>query len=51
VLESTSDYWRPMFCVLAERLDVVLVNASDVMAIPGRKSDVNRPWSRSNAPS
>jgi hypothetical protein len=32
VLESTSDYWRPMFCVLAERLDVVLVNASDVMA-------------------
>jgi transposase len=40
VLESTSDYWRPVFYVLSEKLDVVLVKASDVKAMPGRKSDV-----------
>jgi transposase len=40
ILESTSDYWRPVFYVLCEQLDVVLVRASDVKAIPGRKSDV-----------
>jgi transposase len=41
VMESTSDYWRPFFYVLAEELDVILVRASDVKAIPGRKSDVS----------
>jgi transposase len=41
VMESTSDYWRPLFYVLAEGLDVILVKASDVKAIPGRKSDVS----------
>ena len=41
VMESTSDYWRPFFYVLAEELDVVLVRASDVKAMPGRKSDVS----------
>jgi transposase len=40
-MESTSDYWRPVFYVLAEELDVVLVQASAVKAIPGRKSDVS----------
>ena len=37
VMESTSDYWRPVFYVLGEQLDVVLVQASAVKAIPGRK--------------
>jgi transposase len=41
VMESTSDYWRPFFYVLAEQLDVALVKASDVKAMPGRKSDVS----------
>ncbi|HEY5788782.1 MAG TPA: IS110 family transposase [Microlunatus sp.] len=41
VLESTSDYWRPFFYVLSEELDVMLVKASDVRAMPGRKSDVS----------
>ena len=41
VLESTSDYWRPFFYVLSEQLDVMLVKASDVRALPGRKSDVS----------
>jgi transposase len=40
VMESTSDYWRPVFYVLSEQLDVILVKASDVKAMPGRKSDV-----------
>jgi transposase len=40
VMESTSDYWRPVFYVLSEQLDVILVKASDVKAIPGRKSDI-----------
>jgi len=41
VMESTSDYWRPFFYVLAEQLNVILVRASDVRALPGRKSDVS----------
>ena len=40
-MESTSDYWRPVFYVLSEQLDVILVKASDVKAMPGRKSDVS----------
>jgi transposase len=41
VMESTSDYWRPVFYVLAEQLKVMLVKASDVKGMPGRKSDVS----------
>jgi hypothetical protein len=33
--------WRPFFYVLSEELDVMLVKASDVRAMPGRKSDVS----------
>jgi hypothetical protein len=40
VMESTSDYWRPFFYLLSEHLTVILVKASDVRAMPGRKSDV-----------
>lgn len=37
VLESTSDYWRPFFYVLAGRgLSVWLVNAAQVKNVPGR---------------
>ena len=41
VMESTSDYWRPFFYLLSEQLSVILVKASDVRALPGRKSDVS----------
>ncbi len=41
VVESTSDYWRPFFYILSEALPVMLVKASDVKAMPGRKSDVS----------
>lgn len=41
VMESTSDYWRPFFYVLSETLSVMLVKASDVKGMPGRKTDVS----------
>lgn len=41
VVESTSDYWRPFFYVLSEAVPVMLVKASDVKGMPGRKSDVS----------
>lgn len=41
VIESTSDYWRPFFYVLSEAVPVMLVKASDVKGIPGRKTDVS----------
>lgn len=41
VMESTSDYWRPFFYVLAEALPVMLVRATDVKGMPGRKTDVS----------
>ncbi|WP_344812503.1 IS110 family transposase [Microlunatus aurantiacus] len=41
VIESTSDYWRPFFYVLSETIPVMLVKASDVKGMPGRKSDVS----------
>lgn len=41
VMESTSDYWRPFFYVLSEALPVMLVRASDVKRMPGRKTDVS----------
>ncbi len=41
VVESTSDYWRPFFYVLSEALPVMLVKASEVKGMPGRKTDVS----------
>jgi transposase len=41
VIESTSDYWRPFFYVLSEAVPVMLVKASDVKGMPGRKTDVS----------
>jgi transposase len=41
VVESTSDYWRPFFYLLSEAVPVMLVKASEVKGMPGRKSDVS----------
>ena len=41
VMEATGDYWKPFFFVLAETLNVQLVNAKHARGIPGRKTDVN----------
>ena len=39
-LESTGIYWRPIFNLLEERYEIVLVNAQHMHAIPGHKTDV-----------
>ncbi|ROQ50452.1 transposase [Rathayibacter sp. PhB152] len=41
VMEATGDYWKPFFFVLAETLNVELVNAKQARNIPGRKTDVS----------
>ena len=40
-LESTGDYWKPVFNLLEESYEVVLVNAQHVKKVPGRKTDVS----------
>jgi transposase len=40
VMESTGDYWKPIFNILEERMSVVLANPAHVKNIPGRKTDV-----------
>jgi len=39
-IESTGVYWKPVFNILEGVLEVVLVNARHVKAVPGRKTDV-----------
>jgi hypothetical protein len=40
VMESTSDYWKPVFYLLeAHGFDTWLVNARDVKHLPGRGED------------
>jgi hypothetical protein len=39
-IESTGIYWKPVFNLLEGPLSVILVNARDVKAVPGRKTDV-----------
>jgi transposase len=40
-MESTGVYWRPIFNVLEESCEqVIIVNAQHIKAVPGRKTDV-----------
>lgn len=39
-MESTADYWKPVFNLLEGIFDVLLVNAHHVKHVPGRKTDV-----------
>jgi transposase len=39
-MESTGVYWKPVFYVLEEALTCLLVNATHVQKVPGRKTDV-----------
>jgi transposase len=39
-IESTGVYWKPVFNILEAAVKVILVNARDVKAVPGRKTDV-----------
>ncbi len=41
-MESTGVYWVPVYEILESRgIDVIVANARDARAVPGRKSDVN----------
>ena len=39
-MESTGVYWKPVFNILEDSFDVILVNARHVKNVPGRKTDV-----------
>lgn len=39
-VESTGIYWKPIFNVLAEDFEIILVNAQHAKNVPGRKTDV-----------
>jgi len=39
-MESTGVFWRPVFNLLEEGREVILVNAQHMKAVPGRKTDV-----------
>jgi transposase len=39
-LESTGEYWKPVFNILENNFEVLLVNAQHIKAVPGRKTDV-----------
>jgi transposase len=39
-LESTGEYWKPIFNLLEGNVEVILVNAQHVKQVPGRKTDV-----------
>src|SRR5262245_48514763 len=39
-MESTGVYWKPVFNILEGQLQVVLVNARHIKAVPGRKTEV-----------
>ncbi|GGN13699.1 IS110 family transposase [Streptomyces fuscichromogenes] len=41
MIEAISDYWKPFHCLLAEDLNVILVNARGVKNLPGRKTAVS----------
>ena len=41
-MESTGSYWKPLYNILEScDLDAMVVNASHMKAVPGRKTDVN----------
>jgi transposase len=39
-MESTGVSWKPVFHLLEERLELMLVNAQHIKRVPGRKTDV-----------
>ncbi len=39
-IESTGVYWRPVFNILEDRVEVLLLNARDVKGRRGRKTDM-----------
>ena len=40
-MESTGEYWKPVYNILEANFELLLVNPHHVKAVPGRKTDVN----------
>jgi len=40
-MEATGVYWKPVWAVLEDRFELLLVNARHVKQVPGRKTDVS----------
>jgi transposase len=39
-MESTGEYWKPIWNLLEEQFEILLVNAQHIKQVPGRKTDV-----------
>src|SRR6266699_5637832 len=39
-MESTASYWKPIFNILEGHMEVLVVNAQHLKAVPGRKTDI-----------
>ncbi len=39
-MESTGVYWKPVYNILEEEFELMIVNARHIKAVPGRKTDV-----------
>ena len=40
-MESTGVYWKPVYNILEDHVEVLLVNARHIKKVPGRKTDVS----------
>jgi len=40
-MESTGEYWKPVYNILEENFEVLLVNARHLSQVPGRKTDAS----------
>jgi transposase len=38
-MESTGVYWKPIFNILEDSFEILLVNARHLKNVPGRKTD------------
>jgi transposase len=39
-MESTGEYWKPIYNILEDNFEVLLANAQHIKKVPGRKTDV-----------
>ena len=39
-MESTGEYWKPIYNILENNFEVLLINAQHIKHVPGRKTDV-----------
>src|SRR5215475_14809546 len=39
-MESTGSYWKPVYNLLEGQAELLVVNAQNIKAVPGRKTDI-----------